>query len=327
MLQRQSYDSVIFAHKFNVYEMRIMLHVVNYAQELIKNKDKGAKFVNLELGGDGVNRNFSIPLSDLLASKSHNYKYLRDTLRRMQKDFVVEYYDREKKIWRSTTFLYNVSIEERSGLCKFSMADWLIGYIIDMRRGGYRLYDFEVAMSFSNASTARLYLLSSSATKPIYYPLEGLKKMLGLEDKYSRAAAFEQRVLEPARKELEDRNINGFTYESVRQYPHMKKSKVLGYRLIPVRRGDAEKSDSAAQQELAEKLPANIITYLSRQLHFSWREIKHIQDTLLAFMNIPGWEQKLASIGERSRRKNRSKGWIIKAIRGEVNIHRQEGKK
>lgn len=323
MIQRQSYDSVIFRHDFNIYEMRVMMQVVKASQQLLKNKERREEYIRAPLGRDGVNVNFAVPLSSLLGPKTHNYDPLKKALKNMMQHWIIEYWDREKGVWRSTSFLYNVSIEERSGLCRFSMAQWLIGYLCDFRRGGFRQYDYEVSMSFRNSNTARLYLLTASMTKPIFYPFEELKKILGVVGKYQRAASFVQRILDPAAKELEDRGLNGFRVELVREFPNRKRSAVKGFNLIPLKRGDKPKSTTEQKADILADVPASCISYLARQLGFSFREIKNLHPALTDFVKMDGWEQTLASIGERSKFKHRTHGWIVRAIRGEVKINKK----
>ena len=106
-------------------------------------------------------------------------------------------------------FLYNIILEEGSGILRFSVAHWLVDYILDFTRGVCR-YDLQVALSFRSAYVARIYMLCAGQTSKFVVSVSFLKTFLGVEEKYKQTAMFLRRCIDPAVKEIEKKNVSGF---------------------------------------------------------------------------------------------------------------------
>lgn len=318
MKQAQSYNSVVMRCDFSIYEMRIMLFIVKRAQSLYQ----GRKYSDVLKAGictDGINMNFAIPISELLGGKSHNYEPLKESIRRMEKEWHVEYYDGYNRIWHTSSVIYNVSLEERTGLMKFSSAKWLMDYIADFKNGGYRIYDFELAMSLRNVNSARLYLLMCSQNSERTIGIEDLKKMLGAEGKYKQAGDFVKRCIEPAKKELEDKKCNGFVYSINREY-NRKRGKVVSLTFKPIKREEDSINISKQKELICEKIDNVLVNYLTYQLRFSMSEIKGNAKTLQKFQTLPDWQRIFGDIVDRARRKRKNHGYIIAAMKKEIDM-------
>lgn len=319
MKQVQSYMSVMLFGKFSVYQTRIFLKIVQRAQQFFKAEGKRyADFLQQAYSMDGYNVNFAVPVQEIVGEKCHNYQPLKEAIKDMERTWHVEYYDIDKKIWHATPVIFNVTIEEQSGILRFVSANWLIKLIGDFRKFGFRTYDYDVAMSLRNPNTAKLYLLTCSQDKPLTYNLEQMKKWLGVEGTYKRPADFARRCLDPAMKELEQKKVNGFNYEFIHEREGKKTSPIKGIKLIPIKR--EKKHIDAAQQraDIETSLPPNVVNYLSVNCGFSIKELARIKADLIAFCRLTDWEWKLTDIITRARQKRRNKGWIIRAIQSEV---------
>lgn len=315
MKQAQSYYSVILRSDFSIYEMRIMLKIVQRAQPLYVGR-KYSDFLQQAICTDGINMNFAIPLSELLGANSHNTGPLKAAIKRMEKEWYVEYYDRQSRVWHSTSMIYNVRIEERSGLMRFGVAKWLIDYIADFRNGGFRVYDFENAMSLRNPNAARLYLLMAGETRTRAMAIEDIKAMLGCAGVYNRPSEFIRRVIKPAQRELEKKGYNGFNFEPVLKYAGKKKSGIVGLKISPVKR-ERRENISVTRERLEKELPQILVNYLAFNCGFSFSEISNNGKTLKAFVSLQGWEARLGRIVERARRGNKNHGYIIDAMKKE----------
>lgn len=301
--------------------MRIFLKIVQRAQAIMKaNGGKYSDYIDRAYCMDGFNVNFAVPVMEIVGEKCHNYKPLKEAVIGMETNWILQHYDWAKKIWRATPVVYNAEIEEQSGILRFTCANWLVNYITDFRKYGYRSYDYEVAMSLRNPNTAKLYLLTCSQDKPLVYKLIDMKKWLGVENVYKRPADFARRCLEPARKELEERGVNGFSYEFVHEKKGKKTSAITGVALKPVKRGKAEPIDAAKQRaEIETTVNKSLLNYLATNVGFSIKEMAKIKDDLISFTNIPDWQWKITDIITRARQKRKNHGWIINAIRGEIS--------
>lgn len=318
MKQAQSYDSILMRGKFSVYELRIIAKIVQRAQPLLEAQGKFSEFMHQAYAMDGYNVVFHVPFSELAGDKTHNYGPLRRALRSLADTWQVEYWDRVKRVWCHTPIIYNVIVEERAGLVTFSCAEWFVRYIADFRRGGYRVYDYAVAVSLHNPFATRLYMLMSSVSRPVVYSLASLRSILGVDDKYARVSDFVRRVLKPAASELAAREVNGFRYELIREVEGRKHSAVKNIRLIPVKRSKVEINVSQQLVELSESLPEVLVQYLRTQLGFSINEMSGNKETLRKFVLLDDWQLKLGRMVDRMRKGRKNHGYLIQAMKNEV---------
>lgn len=315
MQQAQSFYSVILRGSFSIYEMRIFLQIVRRLQPLY-NGGKYSDFLMRPICTDGVNLNFAIPISVLMGSKSHNYTTLKAAIRHMEEAMHVEYYDKQRRIWNSSATIYNVRLYEREGMMTFSCPKWLFDYIADFSNGGYRLYDFERAMSLRNPSAARLYLLTASMEKTAVYSISEIKKMLGCADKYSKTNDFIKRKIKPAADELEKKGYNGFTYKVIRQFSAIAGGDVEALQISPVKREQkVTENIGVTVERLKSTLPEIFINYMQYSIGFTWQEMRGNEATFKAFLKHEDWQRQLSLVVDRARRKRKGKGYIIAAMK------------
>lgn len=319
MRQAQSYYSTIFKGRFTTYEMRIMFKIVQRARELMKSQGRYSDFMTRAYHTDGFNLVMAFPVSELIGGRTHNWASIKNAVRAL-KSWQVEFYDKDRKEWHIGSMVDNATLKERDGVLVVTCSQWLIDFITDFRNGGYREYTFEIAMSFHNPFAARFYILTASLNKPFVYPLDALREIMGVKDKYSRVHDFLRRVVDPAMSELEAKQANGFKYELVRRFKDKPKSEVTGLLIIPVKRELREQAVERQYADFDKAVPSSIRNFLSSQLHFSWKELRGNKDTLAAFCSLDGWQDKLLDITERCRRLGKNHGYIISAMKSEAGI-------
>lgn len=319
MKQLQSYYSVVMRADFGIYQMRMLLQVVRRCRQITQHADLSR--LAQAYCTDGINLNFAIPVQELIGPRTHNYAGFHRQIERMltDKQLLCSYYDSTKHIWRATQLFYNVEHDEKAGILRFSVAKWLVDYIVDFRNGGYRAYDFEKAMSLRNPNAARLYLLVASVTKPFTVSPGALREMLGIPDKFRRDYDLDRRVLQPAMAELERRGYNGFTYKFIREFPQKKKSKIIGISFFPVKREN--KNISELRREYEKILPDTLTNYLQLSCGFSVHEISAQKLIFADFIKLANWQEVLGDIIDRARRKRKNHGYIIQAMKSELRAH------
>lgn len=320
MEQVQSYYSIVLRQRFGIYQLRMFLRVVNRAR-IITAKRKGMISYDNTINISGFRNYFSMPISSI-AGNTHNYEPLKKSLREMVQsgDYSVEYYDKQRRQWHVGHMFEDITIDEARSVLSFSVPSWLVQYIVDYSNGGYRMYDYEKAMSLSSPYATRLYMLTSALTKPMMYNnIEGLKKILGVSGKYERVSEFVRKILQPAADELARKKLNGFNVEVRHACKNAKRGRVVGLVFVPVKREGKEQNISTQLEKLREQVPAELIDYLLQNCHFTVREVSGKNaETLAAFSQIPEWPAKLQSIIERARRKRKNHGYIISALKAEV---------
>ena len=230
MEQKQSYLSTVVKGDMNLYEVRIFMLIVEQAQTVIEG-EKLKDIIGKAFSSDHLNINFSVQMKRLVANR-HHYDVVLDACEKLSKRFV-KIRDEQGKRRLMTPFLYNIILEEGSGILRFSVAHWLVDYILDFTRGVCR-YDLQVALSFRSAYVARLYMLCAGQTSKFVVSVTFLKTFLGVEEKYKQTAMFLRRCIDPAVSEIEKKNVSGFRYETITGQ-RGKGEKIV---IIPVKRGE-----------------------------------------------------------------------------------------
>ena len=168
-------------------------------------------------------------------------------------------------------------------------------------------------MSLKTSNAVRMYMLTCSMTRPISYSVEFLKEVLGVPGMYTQTRDFIKRCIEPAAKELEDAGVNGFSFSP--EYDGRKVAKIL---LRPVTRAKKSRKELTAMAGLSAWCPPAMKNYLMMSCGFTSRELSANKTTLFEFSKLQGWQDVLLMIIERQRRKRKSKGYIIAAMKLEI---------
>lgn len=310
----QSYYSMILKADFSTYVMRMFLKVVQRTKAITGSYKIIGHVQQRAYCADGINLNFAVPVKEIIGTKSHNYKAFYKAIDKQlkEKNFIVQMYDRDKKVWRATPVFYNVEVDERSGILHYSVAKWLADYIVDYRNGGYRSYDFENAMKLSNPNAARLYLIVAEMKSPYtFYDIEQFREVLGIGGKYKKNSDLERRVLKPAAEELKKKGMNGFAFRWAKAAPGHGRALVL----VPIKREEKAKNIGEQKEKLKAFMPDLLQDYLTMQCGFSIYELANNAPTIKSFLKVEQWQTRLMNIIDRARRKRKNKGYIIAAMK------------
>lgn len=310
MEQRQSYLSTVVKGDMNLYEVRIFMLIVEQAQAVIEG-EKLKDIIGKAFCSDRLNINFSVQMKRLVANR-HHYDVVLDACEKLSKRFI-KIRDEQGKRRLMSPFLYNIILEEGTGILRFSVAHWLVDYILDFTRGVCR-YDLEVALSFRSPFVARLYMLCAGQSRKFAVSIDFLKQFLGVEDKYKQTAMFLKRCIDPAVKEIEKKNVSGFTYETVTG----QRGKVEKLILIPVKRGQEAERRRLGQGSLSVFAPSVMTQYLAMTCGFSNRELTANKEVLGELAKKENWQEILARIVKFARAKENPKRYIIGTLKKEL---------
>lgn len=314
--QAQSYYSVILRRKMSAYEMRIYMQIVRRAKGLLYSAENLRKWLKEKPSTRGLRLDFEIPVRDIVGH-TNNYSKLYKALKGIN-SMQVEHYDTETRTWRLASIMENIEVRGKEGVIAWTTPKWVMDYITDFgQNGGFVTYDYENAMSLRNPFAARLYIMLASQKTKWSVGYKSLKEVLGIGDKYKRYNDFQKRVLDPAKKELEERGYNGFEYETVRKYGKSK-TEVIGITFKPIIREKA-RTVKELTEEVRQKLPDEIIAYFAVNLGFTANELKGRNAiTIKSFTTLDGWQERLTDIVDRARKKQRNHGYIINAMKKEI---------
>lgn len=311
----QSFIYSISRVKLGLYEQRILLKVVEHAQSRIHGllvKNDLSKWKH-----DFDNVQITVPIRDILSEDSQHYEAVRTSaLRLMERK--IEYFDSGTGSWFASPIIYNVRHDARSGVISFYVARRVFDCILDFTKG-YRQYSLESALSIPSPYASRLYSLMCGQVSPIRYEIGELKRMFGVEDKYAQTADFIKKVIEPSRKTLDEMNYTSFTYSRVKSG-----QKVVALLFFPVRRDQQTKEQLVAKTSIGSYLTKELRIYLLQLGQFTLRELSSHKLLLDEFAKLPGCIEAINSIINRAVTGNKSKGYIINAMRSEVQEYKSK---
>lgn len=306
----QNYLVSIMKGNFSLYETRLFTKIVLQANTVIKGR-RASSLMGKAVCVDGINCNMSIPVSDIISDNSHDYKTVIHAAFDLQ-DKVIQYYDRRQKRWTlyRDHLINNVVYKEGSGVIRFTVSLWLLEYILDFINGNFSMYDFESALKLPSAYAVRLYWLTCSMSAPVCYPIQMLREMLGVGDKYKQNRDFIRRCIETPRKILEDYNLNGFSWQ---KGPGRGAKATLKF--SPIKRQTEKTSQLVAQASVSAWCKPSIRQYLLTAAYFDNKELNANKDTLFLFSKLPDADEQIIKIVHRARQKRASKGYIINAMK------------
>lgn len=307
----QSYVLTESRYKFSAYEKRILYRLVEYAQDEIKGvmiRDNLHKIEHSLFG-----RDITMPIKDILKDeKDENYTKAKSAFSSLQKKTAV--YE-DDNVWVSTQIILGVRIEKNNGIVKFEVHNNIWNAMLDFTKG-YRKYELITAMGFSSVYAMRMYELLSGQKKPLYFSFADLKLMFGVEKKYKLSANFKARVLDVAKKELDDNSPYSFNYKEEKEG-----RKVIGFTLFPTYNPD-KKDPTLLQTELRSKVSASAqisreaYDYFRYSFEFKADEISKNKKTIIeGEQKIPDFVGFLSSLVGPSRTAKNRIGYVINAIK------------
>jgi hypothetical protein len=333
----QSYMLTSARYDFSVYEKRIMYRLVELAQSEIQGKkmvDLVGTRVETNPYGD---KDVTMPVRAILANEEDkNYTLAKKAFKTMSNRTIEQ---TKGNIWYLDHMLERVRVNLGTGIATFRVSPEVWSLILDFTKG-YRKYELKTTMQFKSVYSMRFYELLAGQKTPISFTLEELKKMLKIDDytdkdgkhhkeKYKTIQHFESRVLEVAKKELDECSPYSFTYEPIKEPSRGRNGyKVTGYIFHPrflVKNRDEE----LYQKELNAKignitgrfgmLDKNVSDYLLYNLNVPKKSINSNKDVFLQAQKvIPDLVSVLAEIGPKMREKSKPIGYLIATLKGKI---------
>lgn len=310
----QSYVLTTAKYDFSPYEKRIMYRLIELAQkeiEGVKLKDSLRKITPTNFG-----REISMPVSDILKDEQDKHYTTAKAAFRSLSEKHIEYEDDE--VWSYTPIITAPEIKKNSGSVKFYVFDNIWRCLLDFTKG-FKKYELITAMKFKSAYAMRFYELMSGQTKPLFVPLEGangLRDRFRLQGKYDRVNDFRRKVLDVAKKELDEYSPYSFVAKEEKAG-----RKVIGWTLYPVFFEDREDPALQEQSRMAKvtarlQLENEVYEYLRHSFEFKSDEINKNKKALIEGQNrIPDFMGFLGELRKGARFADNPKGYVIGAIK------------
>ena len=307
----QSYTLTTSRYKFTAYEKRILYRIVEYAQDEIKGimiRDNLHKIEHSLFG-----REITMPIVDILKDEQdENYTIAKKAFSSLSDKFIIIDND---DIWQKTHIISNPKIKKKTGMVTFSVFNEIWDGMLNFSKG-YRKYELVTAMQFNSVYSMRFYELLSGQKRPLEFTFEQLREMLGVNNKYKLVGHFKTRVLDVAKKELDDISPYSFNYIEVKEG-----RKFVGFKLFPTFHPDKQ-DPNLFQVEMRSKLSASAqigqeaYSYLRYSFEFKAEEISKNKKTIIeGEQKIPDFIGFLSSLVGPSRTAKNRIGYVINAIK------------
>jgi hypothetical protein len=331
----QSFAFTVSRYKWSVYEKRIVYRLIEMAQCEIQGIRFADGLHDIEPSSLIGAKEITMPVQDILANeKDTNFEQAKRAFKSLAKKGC-EY--ENKEIWTYVNIITKPVINKGSGLVKFTVFDefWRLLLRFGSDPKGYRKFELLTAMSFDSVFSMRLYELISGQQKTLEFDIETLAKMLQLTKRMMKVNTFEEKVLNVAQKELEEKAPYGFSYER-KTVPSRGRSgeKVIGYKIIPHfihknRNNVLEIKDINAQLPAGGRfgglLDPDVYDILIKELGWSKQSANANKTTLLQGQKtIPHFKDELRTWGGEARTASNPIGYIIQCIKNEVDKYEKD---
>lgn len=317
----QSYLLSCARSRFNITQMRILYRLVEFAQSELDGLLIKENMCKIEHNLRNVE--ITIPARSVLSENSKHYEQVREALFSMLSS-KVQFYDAQEGIWKASTIICNPRIISREGVVSFEVADWVWDSMLNFTKG-YRKYELQTVLKLKSANSMKMYTLISGNERPIEYTFDYLKGFFGVAGKYKQNSDFVKKILKPVQRELNA--VCPYTFDFVLIKEGRRIDKVM---IAPRLQKDKRDQDLVNRAMLSKAsfglFFSNVNTYLRHNMDFSAKEIKANQQLFEdCAKELPDIMSLLASIQSRRRTASgeiKGKGWVISALRAELNIAR-----
>lgn len=295
---------------FSVDALNIALCIVDELQPYFRGVKLGYLAESEHFKGSGGIR-MTIDLRKVMPQGSKNYARVRSALLElMSKRY--EWWSIDRECYFVTPLIYDAELRKYSGEVSFSVPERVAHLILDLRKG-YSAYQLSHALSLRHVGAVRMYMLIASARSPITYTIAQLKAFFGVGDKYPLTADFIKRVIDPCRDVLDKACGDSFTYERVKTG-----LKVTALTITPRHRVGQSREELLSMCNARILVGDEIFHFLQMRFGFTVQELNAHKRTLYRLSKLPFAMDFLYALFERFRRKNRGKGYVIAAIKSEV---------
>lgn len=308
-------------YKFNIYQKRMELYILNEAQSALQGE---RHIAGRKIPADGMHPTIEIPLNLILQDENEsNYAIVKRSAKAMTGK-VIDYTDADGTYCVISPII-SVKIPRYSPTMQVEVHRDMWNAILDYRKG-WRKFDINTALSLKSVYSIKLYELISLHFDYKTYKVDDLKDFFGVKDKYKETKDFIRRVLDPVKKELDESSPWSFDYD-IHRVSDKPQSKIIGFTIKPYPNGaravEMDRKASARKLHLSDYVPnRQIRSYLLDSIGFTQEELlseKTRRMLAIACEVLPDMIDILAQVRAKSRDKKNPKGWIINALHGKLD--------
>ena len=307
----QSYIITAAKYDFSVDEKRVLSHLVEMMQPLIEGKELVGK-VEQDLWGT---YHFILP-TEYFFEEGANRQRIKQAIKSLnEKSF--EYEDEDG--WGICRLIEMPFLDKR-GKVEFYLGKQLVDVFLNFNKG-FSKYQLDISLSFKSVYSMRLYELISNQTRKLTFRISRLKEMWDITDKaYERNYNFIQRIIEVAKKELDEKSNWSFTYQPIKKGRSFELIEFTPIHFPERETAEVTRAEAMRQVNLSFFVSKEVKNYLIQTCAFSPREIKNNADTIKTYCDKFGTEarERITELWGRARGARNPKGYLIGTLKSEI---------
>ena len=307
----QSYIITAAKYDFSVDEKRVLSHLVEMMQPLIEGKELVGK-VEQDLWGT---YHFILP-TEYFFEEGANRQRIKQAIKSLnEKSF--EYEDEDG--WGICRLIEMPFLDKR-GKVEFYLGKKLVDVFLNFNKG-FSKYQLDISLSFKSVYSMRLYELISNQTRKLTFRISRLKEMWDITDKaYERNYNFIQRIIEVAKKELDEKSNWSFTYQPIKKGRSFELIEFTPIHFPERETAEVTRAEAMRQVNLSFFVSKEVKNYLIQTCAFSPREIKNNADTIKTYCDKFGNEarERITELWGRARGARNPKGYLIGTLKSEI---------
>lgn len=314
----QSTKYTTMRNNFGIYAQRLIVRIAEAMQYRLQD----ANLFNLEFKPYDPKLCWRFRIADLMQDNAQNYTYVRKELHDIIQSTVR--FENDKGAWQESVIFTDIRGDENTGEIEvwINLNIWWL--FLEMSKG-YKKYQLNTALSFKSSYTLRLYQLLIGNEKPITYKISWLKDLFCVKDSYFYVKDFIKYVIETARKELTEKAEITFDYKPIYASQGKGRPRIDALTFI-VKKNDNNINFETRAKEInrvygESTIPKEIRVYLMVAYGFTPQGIRANAPLFAeAYMQMkrPPLAEFLRDKRDQAQRAKNPQGWIINAIRGEL---------
>lgn len=314
----QSFLITTARYDFNLYEKRIMTGIVSLLQDKLEGKKLRGK-IEPDLFGDY--RFDDIRLSDLMPDFEKNPKLYREAIISLR-NRVFEFENDE--VWKPIGIIEMPKVFGKRGVVSFIIQKEMIEVFLNFTKG-YSKYTLGVSLGLKSVYAVRLYELLSNQKISLLYPIDKLKEIFQVSEKYKENTNFINRCIKPAKKELDENANWSFDFSLIKEGKKYKYIKFTPIHIVERESEEIQRQEATRRVSLMWHLEMQVSRFLKGTCKFTDRELKPkiTLNRLQKFQNKYGHMSvsKMSEIWERAKNNNLNvtpKSYFMASIKDEV---------
>jgi hypothetical protein len=307
----QSYVITAAKYSFTIDEKKVLSHLIESMQPLIEGK-KLIGHVEKDLFGT---YHFNLPTSFFIDDDTIKYGRIKEALRGLnEKKFEIE----DEDGWQIIRLIEMPKLWRR-GEVEFYLSEPLVDVFLNFSKG-YSKYQLDVSLSLKSVYSMRLYELISNQPKPITFRISKLKEMWEITEKsYERNYNFIQRIIEPSKKELDEKANWSFTYKPIKKGRSFEWIEFTPIHFDERENEEIQRAEAQRMMHLSWELERDVRLYFTQTAGFSPREVKNNLPTIKTFCEkFNDARERISEIWGRARAAKNPKGYLIAALKMEI---------